>query len=205
MSRVVILIVLLINNAYAQDSLSALMQRMHSDSAVKMSYQQTRTMELFDQVWHGNGYMYSTPAGIMLREQLKPNRLLMAVNKDSLFYYDVEKQIRHQGTMQEGDPLLLQFAVFQALINADEVLLKHLYQIDFVTKPERWLMTLTPKQTDVGISIVVSGHLLQKLDTIIIKQADGDLSEFMLQTEEKVSSENISIIVNQLYAELVGK
>ena len=190
---------------FADDSLSALMQRMKSNKPVKISYQETRTMELFDQAWQGNGFMYSTPAGLMLQEQQQPHRLLMAVNKNDLFYYDPDNNIRHQGKIQEDDPLTLQFAVFKALINADEALLNRLYQIDFVTKPKRWVMTLRSKEDVSDFSIVVSGPLLQKVDTIIVTQADGDLSEFMLKNEENVSAEQVLRSVNYLYAELTGE
>lgn len=205
MNKLLVLILFMISPVYAGDSLSALMQRMQSEVAVKINYQEIRTLELFDQDWQGSGHMYSTPDGIMLREQIQPKRLLMAVNKEELFYYDVENQVRHQGKMQQDDPLTLQFAVFYALINADEALLSRLYQIHFVTNSLRWLMTLTPKQAESGLSIVVSGPLSQKMDTIIIKQADGDLSEFMLQSSENSTGEQVTKTVNRLYAELVGK
>ena len=209
MIRIMLLMLLIINPVYADDSLSALMLRMQSTDAVKISYQETRTLELFDHTWYGSGYMYSTPNGLMLREQLKPNRLLMAVNQGDLFYYDVEHHLRHHATMQDDDPLTFQFAVFKALITADDALLQRLYQIDFETNSERWLMTLTAKQTDSADEIKVSGRLFQTVDTIIIKQADGDLIEFMLKSESKVKSNNdnkaLTQTIDNLYAELTGE
>ncbi len=202
----VFLIVMFINTqAVAEDSLSDLMQRMRSDSAVKIAYQETRRLELFDQAWHGSGYMYSSPTGLMLREQLTPRRLLMAVNDKNMFYFDPGIQIRHQAKIEQGDPVSLQIAVFQALINADENLLKSLYQVEFETTSQRWLMKLKSKQADNDMNIVVSGPLLQKVDTIIIQQADGDQSEFMLQSEQGISGQKITDNVNRLYAELVGE
>jgi len=208
MNRISLLIYSLFFISYdisADDSISALMKRMHSDVAVKISYQENRTLELFDQSWQGSGNMYSTATGIMLREQLQPRRLLMAINKNELFYYDPDKHIRHQGKMQEGDPVTLQFAVFQALINADEGLLRRLYNIEFIRKPQRWLMTLSSKQTDSGFRIIVSGPLSKKVDTIIIEQADGDLSEFMLADDNTVTSEQVVNTVKRLYGELIGE
>jgi len=51
----------------ADDSLSALMQRMKSDQAVRVAYQETRTLELMEKPWKGSGYMYSLPPDLMLR------------------------------------------------------------------------------------------------------------------------------------------
>ena len=85
MNKLLVLILFMISPVYAGDSLSALMQRMQSEVAVKINYQEIRTLELFDQAWQGSGHMYSTPDGIMLREQIQPKRLLMAVNKEELF------------------------------------------------------------------------------------------------------------------------
>jgi len=208
MNRISIFVFSLLFISYdisADDAISILMQRMKSDAAVKISYQENRTLELFDQPWQGSGNMYSTAAGIMLREQLQPRRLLMAINKNDLFYYDPDNNIRHQGKMQEGDPLTLQFTVFQALINADEQLLRSIYNIEFINKPKRWMMTLTSKKSDSGFSIIVSGPLSKKVDTIIIKQADGDTTEFMLEADNTVASEQVVNTVKRLYGELIGE
>lgn len=194
----------LTNNIQADDSISAVMQRMKSDTAVKIAYQETRTLELLDQPWQGSGYLYSMPPDLMIREQILPQRLLMGVKANKMFYLDSENDVRHQGEMDENNPLSLNIAVFKALINADEVLLSSIYQLEFSTQPQRWMMTLKPKQdSESGFSIVVSGLSNQQADTIIIKQADGDLSEFMLQNN--VTGHEINKQVDQLYAELVGE
>jgi len=208
MNRISIFVFSLLFISYdisADDAISVLMQRMKSDTAVKISYQENRTLELFDQPWQGSGNMYSTAAGIMLREQLQPRRLLMAINKNDLLYYDPNKNIRHQGKMEEGDPLTLQFTVFQALINADEQLLRSIYKIEFINKPKRWMMTLSSKKNDSGFSIIVSGPLSKKVDTIIIKQADGDTTEFMLEADNTVLNEQVVNTVKRLYGELIGE
>ena len=110
-----------VNVSYAKDSLTTVMQRMESETAVKIAYQETRVLELMDQPWKGSGFMYSMPPDLMIREQLQPQRLLMAVKGDKMLYYDPGSDVRHQGDMDEDNPLSLNIAVFKALINADEV------------------------------------------------------------------------------------
>lgn len=192
------------NDSIAKDSLSTLMQRMQSETAVKIAYQETRILELMDQPWQGSGYMYSMPPDVMIREQLQPQRLLMGVKADEMFYYDPLNDVRHQGEMDEGDSLSLNLAVFKALINADEALLHSLYQVEFSTAAQGWEMTLKNKhEIDSGFSIVVSGLPEQQANKISIKQADGDSSEFLLQKNN--AGDAIKKTVQQLYQELLGE
>ena len=198
------LIGLAANDSVAEDSLSTLMQRMKSGTAVKIAYQETRILELMEQPWQGSGYMYSMPPDLMIREQLQPQRLLMGVKADEMFYYDPINDVRHQGKMDEDDSLSLNLAVFKALINADEALLHSLYQVEFSTAAEGWRMTLKNKhEIDSGFSIVVSGLPCQQADKIIVKQADGDSSEFLLQKNN--AGDAINKTVQHLYQELLGE
>src|SRR5665811_2460809 len=91
-----------VNISRADDSLAALMQRMKSDTAVRIAYQETRTLELMEKPWQGSGYLYSLPPDIMIKEQLLPERLLMGIDGDNMFYFDPIKDVRHQGEM-DGD------------------------------------------------------------------------------------------------------
>jgi len=199
-----VIIGLTANDLIAEDSVSSLMQRMESETAVKIAYQETRMLELMEQPWQGSGYMYSMPPDLMIREQLQPQRLLMGVKADEMFYYDPVNDVRHQGEMDEGDALSLNLAVFKALINADEALLNSLYQVEFSTATQGWEMTLKNKhEIDSGFSIVVSGLPDQQADKISIKQADGDSSEFLLQKNN--AGDAINTTVQHLYQELLGE
>lgn len=191
------------NNSVANDSLAELMQRMEFEAPVKIAYKETRILELMDQPWLGSGFMYSKQPDLMIKEQLKPNRLLMGVKGENLFYFDPEKNIRHQSEMNESDSISLSIAVFKALINADEKLLNKLYQVKFSSHPQRWVMTLTKKNDpDSSFNIIVSGLAEQRVDTLVINQQDGDTSEFMLQGVTLIKSDTV---VDKLYLELQGK
>lgn len=192
------------NLSFSEDSVSALMQQLQSDEAIKMAYQEIRTLELIDRPWHGSGFMYSIAPDLMIREQLKPQRLLMGIKGNKMFYFDPENKIRHQGELNEDNPLSLNIAVFKALITTDEALLNRLYIIDFSEQAERWLMTLKSKQeSESGFNIVVSGLKGGMADTIITEQADGDLSEFLLQPI--ATGTDVRKRVGMLYKELVGE
>ncbi len=193
-----------VNTSYANDSLAQLMQRIKTDTAVKMSYQEIRTLELMDQPWQGSGYMYAIPPHLMIKEQLQPQHVLMAVDGDTLFYFDPKNDVRHQGEMEEDNPLALNIAVFKALINADETLLNRMYLVDFNSTAQHWIMHLKPKaNSESGFYITVSGLANQPANRIKIHQADGDLSEFVLQ-KERVGAD-ITNRINKLYQTLPGE
>jgi len=199
-----LLMLFFISHADAEDSIDAVMRTMKSNAAVKMAYQEIRTLELMDKPWHGSGYMYSMPPDLMIREQLKPRRLLMAVKADKMYYFDPDKHIRHEGEMDDSSPLSLNVAVFKALMNADDELLREMYLIDFSSQPKRWIMSLKSKQeSDSGFNIVVSGLSDQQVDTIIIKQPDGDQSEFIL--EQQGTGNEVTAAVLKLQTELTGE
>lgn len=199
-----LLIYFSINAAFAEESLTSLMQGMKSETATRIAYKETRTLELIDQPWKGSGFMYSLPPDLMVKEQLLPKRVLMGVKGDKIFYFDQEKGFHHQGELDENDPMSLNIAVFKALINADEALLRSLYQVDFANEANGWTMTLKPKNnSEGGFSTLVSGTTSQQIDKISMKQADGDRSDFALRKD--ASGDRVKNIANRLYQELQGE
>jgi len=199
-----LLIGLTINSAYAKESLTSLMQGMKSETATRIAYKETRILELMDQPWEGSGFMYSLPPDLMVKEQLLPKRILMGVKGDKIFYFDQEKGFHHQGELDKNDPISLSISVFKALINADEDLLHSMYQVEFASGAKSWTMTLNPKNnSERGSSTVVSGTTNQQIDKISLKQADGDMSDFILRKD--ASGDRVKNIANRLYQELLGE
>jgi hypothetical protein len=187
-------------SAYAEDSLLGLMQKLKSEPTPRVAYQETRHLKLMTEPWHGSGYLYSLPPELMIREQLKPERLLMGVKGNKSFYFDPKNNERHQGDLGGDNGLNVPLTVFKALVNADEALLRSLYQIDFTSMQQGWSMDLKPKQKAGTVSkIIVSGLASQQANKIYILHEDGDTSEFNLQKAS--GGGNIS----QLYKELLGE
>ena len=196
---VCVLFLTAIGSAYAEDSLLKLMQKLKSEPTPRVAYKETRHLKLMTEPWHGSGYLYSLPPELMILEQLQPQRLLMGVKGNKAFYFDPGKNERHQEDLGSDDGLNIPITVFKALANANEALLRSLYQIDFTSSPQDWLMELKPKQKAGPISkIIVSGLSGQQANKIYILQEDGDTSEFILQ---KATGGGIS----KLYQELLGE
>lgn len=173
-----------VNGVRAEDSLAALMQRMRSEQSVRIAYLETRTLALLDEPWRGSGYMYSLPPDTMLKEQLRPERLLMAISGEEMMYFDPGNEVRHQGVLDEDNPMSLNVAVFKALMTGDRQLLEKMYRVDFVAEPERWVLKLKAKNApDSTFAIEISGLSGQQPQRIVVDQDDGDRNEFLLQKD----------------------
>lgn len=194
----------LIGNAQAEDSLSAFMQRLKAHPVSKVAYQETRHVKLLTEPWHGSGYLYALPPDLMLREQLKPERLLIGVKGNQTFYFDIKNDQRHQGELDGEGELSMPLAVFKAITNADEVLLRRLYHIAFSSDDKTWTMNLKPKQPSETLAmVVVSGLPDQPANKVVVTQKSGDVSEFSLQKETGINTDQGSI--NKLFKELQGE
>lgn len=192
--------------AHAADAVDTewnVMQRMQADTAVRIAYRETRTLELIDQPWQGSGYLYSLAPDLMIKEQLQPERVLMGIKGDRMFYFDPANNVRHRGELDAANPLSLHIAFFNALVNADVALLHRVYRVDFDAREQDWLMTLKPRRGDrSGLTVVISGPSGQQAERIEIRQADGDLGEFSLRKDAE--GEAVETEVNRLYLELLG-
>jgi len=188
----------------ADETLSSLMNKLKSNSAIQMSYKETRTLELMDEPWLGSGNLYSMPPDIMIREQLLPKRLLMGVVGNKMFYFDPENNKRYADEFDDDSPRTLSIAVFKALVNADEKLLHRLYNVKFSSSKKTWEMNLTPKKNeDSTLSINILGLASQPASKFQITQEEGEISEFDLQ--KKAQGADVKKIIQQLSKTLQGK
>lgn len=188
----------------AEDTLYDLMQRMQTKAAVRIAYTETRSLELLDSPWLGSGYLYSLPPDLMLKQQLQPERVLMAVQGQKLFYFDPNQDIRRQAELDIDNPLTLNLAVFKALVGGDEALLYKIYRVDFSAQEQGWMMTLKSKRSsDSDFRIVISGPAGQQAESLVITQADGDSSRFTLRQDAEGAE--VASEVTHLLEELLGK
>lgn len=195
---------LVVNLSVADEALSLLMDKLKSKSAIKMSYMETREMELMDKSWQGSGNLYSMSPDIMIREQLHPKRLIMGIIGNNMFYFDPQNETRYQDEFDDEDPKTLSIAVFKALVNADEKLLHRLYKVEFANSEKSWAMNLKPKQNENStLSIIVSGLTSQQANKFQITQEEGETSTFDLQ--KKAEGFAVKAIIERLSKTLQGK
>jgi hypothetical protein len=198
------LLMVTVSTCNAEETLSSLMQTLKATPKAKVAYQETRKMQLMTEPWHGSGYLYSLPPELMIREQLQPQRLVMGIKGNTALYYDPKENIRQQIELDGDNELSVPLGMFKALVNADEVLLRSLFNIEFSSKAQAWTMVLQPiEKAGPIMKIVITGLSGQRANKIDIQQEDGDSSEFILKEESDYSKHNISI--NTLYKELLGE
>jgi outer membrane lipoprotein-sorting protein len=198
------LFLLTTGNACAVDSLLKLMQKLKSEPMSRVAYQETRNLKMMTQPWQGSGYLYARPPELMIREQLKPERVLMGVKGDKALYFDPGKNERHQVDLHDDNELNAPLTVFKAIVTADEALLRSVYNIVFTSHSKDWQMELTPKQKGGAVTrIYVAGRAGQEVDKITVLQEDGDNSEFILQKESGDAKNSAN--VDKLYQELTGE
>ena len=189
----------------AEDTLEAVMARMKPDTAVRIHYRETRYLDLLNNPWHGSGYLYALPPDLMIKEQLQPQREVMAAGSSDLYYYDPVNNIRHHKAMAPDDALSLHVSAFQALINGNKSLLGDLYQLRFTAAAGQWQVTLDSlsEADEVPLTtIVMSGRAGAPADRIDVFLADGDHSEYRLQRDAE--GERVKLHIQQLYAEIKG-
>ncbi len=199
----ILLSCLMPESLFAEDTFSTVIARMKPETAVRLSYQETRFLGLLDAPWQGSGYMYAMTPDIMVKEQTKPVREIAGASGQQMYYFDPVNNIRHQQTIAEDDPISLNVVVFKALVNGDQALLEKMYQIDFFSGLKVWRLTLTAKSKLARESLAkveISGLPEQPADKIIVYQADGDYSEFVLKQDG--TGEVIQDEVTRLYQQL---
>jgi len=194
-------LLLLSFQAIAEDTLVTVLERMRSTTAIKLAYQETRFMDMLDQPWHGRGFMYSAPGNIMIKEQTEPEKILMAIIDDKMFYYDIDNDIRHQGTLDEDNPMSLNIAVFKALMSADRKLLEQFYHIDFIPGETHWKIILSDKNAPKSdFKIIIQGPAGQAANHIVIQQNEDDKSvlELSQTTTDSSVEQHIQALLKQL-------
>ncbi len=193
----------LVSSVYAEETLESVLARMKPQTTVKIHYQETRYLELLDQPWKGSGYFYVFPDG-MIKEQWYPQRQVMAVNGNKLYYFDPFADVRYQGDME--DDTGGQAIAFKGLMAGDAKLLQKFFQIDFQNRNKLWVLTLIPKQARLAEQlsrVVISGVINQPANKIEVLLADGDRHVMQLETEGQ--GEQLKHKVEQLLAELQSK
>ncbi|NOT10551.1 MAG: outer membrane lipoprotein carrier protein LolA [Methylococcaceae bacterium] len=168
--------------AVCEDNLQSVMARMKPDQAVIIDYQEHRYMRMMSAPWTGSGHFYALLPDTMLKEQLHPEKELMAIRGHNLYYFNPANNQKHQTELSDQDSPAAHIAAFKGLMNGDLTSLKTLYDVGFSAKSSGWLITLTPQNTDseTAIKIIMQGRPEQAANKLELLMTDGDRTEFLL-------------------------
>ncbi|RLA20755.1 MAG: hypothetical protein DRQ62_10170, partial [Gammaproteobacteria bacterium] len=172
----------------AEDSVETVMQRMKPKTAVQIAYQETRTMGLFDEDWQGSGYLYATLPNTMLKQQLKPDREMMAAEGRQLTYYKPANQTYHHTQLDESNPMMASLVAFKAMLTGNLVVLRQLYQLKFSTTESSWTLEMTAKEHEsdaTPLKIIMQGISAEAANNMQVILPDGDRSIYVLSQPQQ--------------------
>jgi hypothetical protein len=165
-----------------------LLARIRQSGHAQFRYQETRQLELASTPWHGQGYMLSGADGSLVKLQLQPTRIIMAITQEHMYYWDPAQNQRHSAPLDYADPAAEQIKVFRSILQGQIEQLQANYDFSADNHSQHWTLRLTPKpeQADAEIpTIEISGDQDDQQRRISIRQADGESTEYrMLKTSE---------------------
>jgi hypothetical protein len=163
-------------------------------------------MELLTEPWKGSGYLFSTPDGTLVKLQIAPERLIMAIVGDSMYYYDSSSQRRQSAPLSYAGPMADQIMMFRAIIQGRSAELAPGYDIRAEARDAGWALTLNGKAQATGVTparMEITGEENGRRRHIRIQQADGDETEYVMQQNRDGSI--LELPIRQLIAEATGR
>lgn len=191
----------------ADDSkLTELLARIRQTGPAQYQYQETRQLELATSPWQGQGIMLTDSNGSLVKLQLQPTRVIMAITNDSMIYWDPDQDQRHTMPIDYAGPAAAQILVFRSILQGRAEELQASY--DFVAEQHdtRWTLRLTPKvepSDDHTAAIEISGDAEDRQRRIVIRQTDGESTEYHIDKALPKQAEAYSI--PQLLQEAAGE
>ncbi len=173
---------------YAQESIESVMARMKPDVAVKISYQETRYMGLFDDEWQGSGTLYAEIPDVMLKQQLQPELEMMAAQGSQLTYSKPATQTFHQLQIDESNPMMASLAAFKGMMTGNLVYLRQLYELKFTISELSWTLEMLAKDYEEGeepVKIIMQGLNEQAANKMAVILPDGDRSSYELSQPQQ--------------------
>ncbi len=196
------LLLLLPIASLAEDkALSDVLARMHEQGPAKYRYQEIRRLELLDAPAQAQGYMLTDDLGTLVKLQLQPNRVIMAIAGQSMYYWDPSQNRRHSAPLSQGGVAAQQIAVFRSVLQGRVEELQTAYDFAAENHGNQWSLRLTPKQDRGDASaprITISGDTKDRHRNIVIEQADGESTEYSINKAADDTEHNISALLREV-------
>jgi len=96
----------------------------------------------------------------MVKLQVQPARIVMAVDGNRMWYYDLLRQVRYSAPIREDDGGSVFIMVMQALLRGDLVRLEENFRVEFSAAADSWLLKLAPQSIETPVDesfVLVSG------------------------------------------------
>lgn len=178
----------LAEDTLVEDNLESVMLRMKPETAVQIAYQETRSMDLFDNEWQGSGYLYAAVPNTMLKQQITPDIELMAAEGSQLSYSKPASHTFHHTQLDESNPMMASLIAFKAMLTGNLAALRQLYQLKFSTTESVWRLEMTANETAAAeqpLKIIMQGLSEQAANRMEVIFPDGDRSLYVLSKPQQ--------------------
>ena len=192
---------------YADEAVLAdLLVRIRHIGPVELRYEETRKLELAASPVLAEGRMYSGADGSLVKLQLSPRRIVMAIAEGRMLYFDPEEGRHDSVPLDQAGPAAAQITVFRSLLQGHAEELRPAYEFEPEVRGRHWSLRLTPKPGGNGEevpSIEISGDEEGRRQRVLIRQPDGETTEYRL--EQAGEGQNVEDIIQSLLREAAGE
>lgn len=191
--------------AAEQGDLSELIKRVRHSDSTEFRYEETRTLELAASPVQSSGYLLSGTDGRLVKLQLQPKRIIMAVVGEQMLYFDAEQKERHSMVISEAGAAAEQISVFRAMLQGQIEALKPRYEFSSEKHGKHWLVKVLPKPEagDEAPSLEFSGDEDRPRQKILIRLADGESTEYRM--EKTAEGKQLDLSIQRLLTEASGE
>ena len=182
-----------------------LMQRLQQPGATEFRYEETRHLDLLSSPWKGWGYMLSSSDGSLVKLQLSPQRVIMAISGGQMLYFDAQQKQRQAIPISYAGEAQRQIAAFRALLQGRREELQASYDLAVSHQDSRRTLKLNPKpaKKDEALpGIEVSFDQKDQKRQIVIREVDGEFTEY--QMEKTSEGPSLEMSIQRLLQEAVG-
>lgn len=197
----------MVTAVFADDGkLSEVLARLRQSGQASFQYRETRQLELASSPWQAQGVMLTDAAGTLVKLQLQPSRVIMAISGDSLYYWDAAQNQRHSMPISYADDAAAQILIFRSILQGRTQELQAGYDLAADIQDRHWSLHMQPKSDQAGEnapSIDISGDADPDKRQILIRQADGETTEYRI--EKAAEQQAAAYTIPQLLQEAGGE
>lgn len=172
-------ILLLFVQSVSADTLSEVLSLLHQNTAAKFQYQEIRHLELMTTPWQAQGELYNDANGRLIKLQLQPNRIVMAIADGQMLYWEPAQNQRHTMPLTYEHEATQQIRLFHALLQGHTEELSKDYTFHAEKNAKTWALQLRPKQDDLP-KLDISGNADNSQRDMVIHQ-DSESTEYHIQ------------------------
>ncbi len=188
------------------EALAEILGRLRQTGAAEFRYEEIRTLELASSPVKTEGYLLSGADGSLVKLQLLPRRIIMAISGGQMLYYDEEQKQRHSVPLDQSGLFRQQIELFRSLLQGRTEELSEDYVFAASRRNTRWKLKLTPKaghEEDSALFIELSGDEKGGKQQLSIRQRDGESSRYSL--EKTGGGKSLDYSIQRLLLEAAGE